>query len=498
MKTADKANKWITVVIFGGLMALTVRITLFVPADRNIGLIFRQKLFILPVVFLLAFAAAAVKNRYLKAVIYPLLFGVFLLPLMGLWNSGSSSQYIFAGTIPWSDAFIHHLNTLRFLFGGTMEQSSAIRPLALTFNALILYLTNNNGFVLYGLTAMLIAASVLINLPLIAAQFGPAAAALFFTNAFFFIRPYLGSFMTEPYGFAVGMLSCFLLVRGMLSRKPVLIITGFLALSLALNIRPSAMFVLATSGIWFFFHYLRNNQRRFLFAALALCAMLAGFALSKLNTYLVAPAGQRVTNDQAALYIYGICMGGRDTYYAMAQPELTSLFGTNNLWQGVWNICQTELTSHPENFWSALRIIWDALLLDPERGAYSYFDGARNGIVQAVRFSLMALWVVGLGFAWRKRHNHLYSFLLMMVLGILLFQFVAPAYNYYRMRFDAPVNWVSGLISAIGLQFLINRILQKKELIVPSCNESQSFFGITSFAVAGICFSVAIAIVDRR
>ncbi len=473
------------------LCAAITLITLILPGDRNLGLIFRQKLFILPAVFLLTYLAVSVKNVYLKALAYPLLFGIFLLPLMGLWNSGASSQYIFAGTIPWSDAFIHHLNTLRFLFGGSMEQSSAIRPLALTFNALVLLLSDNNGLVLYGLTAMLVAGSVLLTLPLITGEFGPAAAALFLTNAFFFVRAYLGSFMTEPYSFIIGYLSAFFLIHGANRRKTGLVLLGFLSLSLALNIRPSAIFVYVTAGLWFFFHFMKQQPKRLLMSALAFFALLSGFALSELNTRFVAQEGQAVTNDQAAYNIYGLCMGGKDVYDAMGQPDLAKLLGTDDLWPGLWDICRTELSAHPENVLSALAVIGDGFLLDQERGVFSYIDGAQANLVGVVRYGLMVLWLIGLVIAWQKRKEPFYSLLLAMILGIFLSQLVAPAYNVYRMRLNAPVIWLSGLVSGIGLQALLNRLpwfSRRPE------DEKEDHAMLTHVAVAAISLSILIAL----
>ena len=120
----DRKKKYLSVSLFVLLCAAMFYILLVIPQHRNVGLIFRQKLYIFPFLGLLAYFAVRVKNQMLQSILYALLFTSFLLPLSGLWNSGISSQYIFAGSIPWSDAFLHHLNTMRFLFGGMMDQMS--------------------------------------------------------------------------------------------------------------------------------------------------------------------------------------------------------------------------------------------------------------------------------------------------------------------------------------------------------------------------------------
>lgn len=422
------------------------------PQDHNPGLIFRQKLYILPFVFLLALATALLRQRRLLSALLSAGCGLLLLlPLTGLWNSGASDQYILSGTIPWSDAFIHHQNTLRFLFGGTMGQSSAIRPLSLTFYSAILRLSQNNFLLMYALTAMIMAAAVILVLPVIERRFGPLVSAFFYTNAFFFIRRLTGTFMTEPVAFALAAISTLFFIKGIFENRNGSIALGFLTLSLALNVRPGAMFVLAFGGLWYFFGYAKGNHHRLFWSLIMLAAMLVGFGLSAYNSAFVAEPDKPLTNDQAALYIYGICSGGEDTYYSMAQPELTTHFGSEDLWAGVLKVCRQKLTEHPENLGRALKRIIAGIVNDSERGAFSFFDGGNPLLVRGVQYGIMLLWGIGFLTLMKRRSEPFSAFLLAMIAGVFLFQFVAPAYNFYRMRFDAPTNWVSGLVAGIGL-----------------------------------------------
>ena len=94
----DRKKKYLSVSLFVLLCAAMFYILLVIPQHRNVGLIFRQKLYIFPFLGLLAYFAVRVKNQILQSILYALLFTSFLLPLSGLWNSGISSQYIFAGS----------------------------------------------------------------------------------------------------------------------------------------------------------------------------------------------------------------------------------------------------------------------------------------------------------------------------------------------------------------------------------------------------------------
>jgi hypothetical protein len=452
---------------------------LLVPQDHNPGLIFRQKLYILPFVFLLALATALLRQKRLLSALLSAGCGLLLLlPLTGLWNSGASDQYILSGTIPWSDAFIHHQNTLRFLFGGTMGQSSAIRPLSLTFYSAILRLSQNNFLLVYALTAMAMAAAIVLTLPVIERRFGPLVSAFFHTNAFFFIRRLTGTFMTEPVAFALATLSALFFIKGIFEKHNGSVALGFLTLSLALNVRPGAMFVLAFGGLWYFFGFAKGNPHRLVWSLAMLVTMLIGFGLSAYNSAFVAEPGKPLTNDQAALYIYGICSGGEDTYYSMVQPELTAYFGSENLWSGVLKLCRQKLAEQPENSSRALKRIIEGVVNDPERGAFSWFDGGNPHLVQGVQYGVMLLWVIGFFVIFKRRAEPFNAFLLAMIAGIFLFQFVAPAYNYYRMRFDAPTYWVSGLVAGIGLcsvfKLLFPRAAWFRTFISPIQNKESS------------------------
>ncbi|GEM_PF-976028 len=497
MKSSEKTRRpnveLMAGVLFLLLAILLTWLLLVSPRHRNLGLFFRYKIYVLPVVMLAAFFAVRTTNQLLKSILYALLFGIFLLPLSGFWNSGSSSQYIFSGTIPWSDAFLHHLNTMRFLFGGTMDQASAVRPLPLIFNALVLWLSENNYFLLYALLTVLSALGVLLNLNWIGKQIGSVAAAFFAANAFFFIRAYIGSYMTESYGFFVGMLSCYFLLRGIFEQRPLLVILGFLSLSLALNIRPGPMFVLGTGGLWFFFIFMKKKSKQFLWSAIALGAMLIGFGLSSFNTFFVNEKGKKLSNYPAAYYIYGLCHGGRDTYFSMQDVKLAQYIGSDHLWTGLYDMCREELTEHPENITISLKVIWNAILFDNERGAFSYFDGGREWIISALRWGLMVVWSIGMIILFRRRRSAFESFLLAMVLGIFLFQFLAPLYNYYRMRYDASVIWVHGLVCGVALQALWQKIIPEKKNAGSDLPNKQDSFELI-FANAGLSIVILIAV----
>lgn len=450
-------------ILFLAVCAALSWLLLTVPLDRNPGLIARQKLIVLPPLFLLAFAAAKTRSAGLRLALYGLMYAAFLLPLAGLWNSGGSDQYIFAGSIPFSDAFIHQNNTLRFLYGGTMGQSSAVRPLSLLFYAGILYLSGNNFYLLYALTAAAIALLALNAFRLVARRFGPVAAAVFWVHTFFYVRRFIGTFMTEPIAVAVGLAALCLLIVGLSEKRTGVLIFGLAALSLALNLRPGAVLMLATVGLWFYGVWLRRVEpgrswpewKRVIAAGLALAAMLLPVWLNGVAGRHVYEPGALLTNNQAYEILYGLCLGGKDAYHAMFRTELTTAFGTEEALPRLVGLCAAEFRARPENIRMALEAIWLPYLFDFERGFFSYFDGARPAFVEGLRYGLMGLWTAGFVFFVRRRKDADASFWLAAVLGIFLSRFMLPT-NYFRLRYDAATNWAAGLILAVGAQACFN------------------------------------------
>lgn len=474
---------------------------LTIPLDRNPGLIARQKLVVLPALFFLAFAAAKARRAGLRLGLSWLMYAAFLLPLIGLWNSGSSDQYIFAGSIPFSDAFIHQNSVLRYLYGGTMGQSSAVRPLSLLFYAGILYLSGNHFYLLYALTAAAIALLALNAFRLIARRFGAVAAAVFWVHTFFYVRRFIGTFMTEPVAVAVGLAALCLLIVGLSEKRTGVLIFGLSALSLALNVRPGAMTLLAAAGLWLYLIWLRGPEtgkhwsawRRAAAAALALIGMLLPFLLNDAIGTVVFEPGKTLTNNQAAEIIYGLCLGGKDAYHTMFLPELATSFGTENSTARLIELCREELSANPGNILLSVKMVWSMLLLDFERGFFSYFDGARREMIEIVRTVMMLFWTVGMAGLWLRRRDPAASFWLAASFGVFLSRFILPPIV-YKMRYDAATIACDGFMLALGAQFLADRIFkpwEQEREETPFCSGGRSavllpalFLGVFALMIA--------------
>ena len=457
-KNSGHKNSLTAGVLFVILCAVSVYVILFHPLPRQPGLTFRNTLYVFPLIFLTALSFSLLKNIYAKVIILCILFAMVLLPYSGLINSGLSDQYALGGVIPWSDAFTMQLNTQRFLYGRQMGQSTAIRPLSTVFYAVFLHFTGNNYFALQVFLCILTALCLLSTLDAVSKTFGAVCGAAAFTILYYYIRRRLGTFMTEPYGFICGLLSCQMILTGIRTKRQLPMLAGFLFLSIGLNARPAAMFLFPAAGLWYFFVFLRGNGKRFLWAAAALALMLSGFIMNR--TAQKAVYGDKaIPNRQAAEMVYGLCLGGKSWGDVVASPEMTALAGSENIIKDVADLCMPVLREHPENILISLRTIFiDSLIRSEYYGAFSFVNGNPKGLQTAFRYILMAFWLLGFITLFKRRKEERCSFLLVSILGIMISECAAVPFSTNYLRLYAVSMWIPACTVGIYPQDLTDML----------------------------------------
>ncbi len=486
-------SRLITIALIGIICALFCYVILFFPIPRQIGLTFRNTLYIFPVIFLLAWACCLTKRHWLQGIFICLLFACVLLPYSGLINSGMSDQYALGGVIPWSDAFTMQLNTQRFLYGGQMGQAVAIRPLSTIFYAVFLRCFDNNYFALHVFLCVITAVCLIFSMEEVNRVYGSISGAFYFTILYFYIRQRFGTFMTEPYGFLCGLISCYWLMKGIREKKQIQMLTGFLFLSIGLNARPAAMFLFPAVGSWYFFVFLKGNSKRFLWAAAALLLMLSGFGLNRL-AQIAVHGNDPIPNRQAAEMVYGLCLGGKSWGDVVGSPEMIALNDSENIIKDVAALCAPVLKEHPENIFAALKtIFWDSLIQSPYYGAFSFINGNPQKIQTFARFFLMAVWLLSIVFLFSEKRRKECSFLLVCAVGIIVSECAAVPFSTNYLRLYAVSMWVPACITGYFPQILLNKVFVKKQ---PSghCQRYSYHFVSIIFGILGVIIIAAAAV----
>lgn len=447
----------VTLILYG----IASYLILFCQIPRQIGLTFRNTLYVFPIIFGIAYLYCRIQNKFINIFLKCCLFSVVLLPYSGMINSGLSDQYALGGFVPWSDAFTMQLNTQRFLYGGIMGQSTAIRPLSTVFYAVFLYFTSNNYFALQIFLCICTAICMISTLHAVNQGFGSISGAFFFTILHFYIRKRIGTFMTEQYGFICGLLCCYFFFTGIRTKKQLPMLFGFLFLSIGLNARPAAMFLFPFIGLWYFFVFLKHNSKRYIYAAIALLLMLSGFAINRISQIMVY-GPDKIPNRQAAEMIYGLCLGGKSWGDVVSSDEMIALNNSENVIKDVASLCGPVLKEHPENIIAALRTIFiDSLIKSEYYGAFSFVNGNPKNLNTIVRYLLMALWLLGIITCFKYKSNHLQSFLLVCAAGIILSECAAVPFSSNYLRLYAVSMWVPACITGLFPQMIAARIMKR-------------------------------------
>ena len=217
---------------------------------------------------------------------------VCLLPAAASWihygaNGFSHDSFLLAGVIPWSDAFMHFMQSAEI---ATQGQT------VVGFNARFLFPAYFSGFLRF--TALnlqaanfLVAAVVMTSLALACSalwsRIGAAGVTLFALLCWLYFRGYgCGLVMTEGLGLAGGLLALAGILLGVENKKLLVLLLGLFMLALASSARPGALFVLPAlalfSGIWAFSHIPGTTRRRALLGGatflFSLCMVAGVFA----------------------------------------------------------------------------------------------------------------------------------------------------------------------------------------------------------------------------
>ncbi|MDR3576972.1 MAG: hypothetical protein P4L50_24165 [Anaerolineaceae bacterium] len=393
---------------------------------------------------------------------------VFALALSGLWTSGQTEQYILGGIFPYSDAGNYYFDALRALEGTVFGTFSASRPLYPALLASILVLTRLDFEKALLLQNLLPALATYFSVREVQRTHGTLAGAVFLTVSYFYFRFYIGAAMSEVLGYSLGLAAFALLWRcatlpGAASYRKTgwLGLAGIFLLTLALNARNGAFFVLPLLAIWL--AWLMKQDRKFSWPYLGwgVLAAAAGFLLTKGISLLVTDPNNN-GDYHLAMQLYSLVTGGKE-WIALINDhnELTKL-STNQLFIQSLGIDYKYFLGHPAALFKGLSINWVSYFLDINRGGYSFLGGTSSAASQAARILMLGLGAAGL-LACVLRRNRPESWLILAAsLGNFLSIPFVPPLNTFNLRLFAATIWVEGIAPAVGLTFLIHQLSKKR------------------------------------
>ena len=257
--------------------------------------------------------------------------------LFSMWLSGRSAELGVAGFLPVSDAFGYYGCALSI---SAREAASVFATVSDWCARRMLYpsmLSTLLGLTAWHPSIALLAQACLIGLSIgtlalaLQRRFGWLCGLLTATAMITFADEFaIGNFMTESLGLVAGALGLALLLLSA-SRPffyPARATSGLALLSLAMVIRPGAVFILPLLGVWFFLASgaLPCQQRvRSLIAALV---ALASGPLLHYALLLSAGADPSNSGGNYAVSLYSLATGSRD--WSQAYRDFAQAFGTQS------------------------------------------------------------------------------------------------------------------------------------------------------------------------
>ncbi|BCY16901.1 hypothetical protein hrd7_07500 [Leptolinea sp. HRD-7] len=380
---------------------------------------------------------------------------VFGLALTGLWASGQSEPYVVSGLIPYNDAATYYNDANRLLDGSLLSETSSRRPLSIGFLGALLGLTGRNLQNALAVLALIEAAACVYMMLEIRRAKGPFAGALTFWIIFLFARRFIGTTMTESLGLAFGALSLAFFCRGTFRRSLPLILAGLFLLTVALNIRAGAFFILPLLILWVGWLFRIKGWIGWKPAGLAALAVIAGFGVNSLVLRLVGtPGGMPFGNFAESLY--GLASGGERWSYVYTEIEEARTMPEKERFELIYRKSFELIRQNPMGIVQGSLYQWSLLFSDTWFSVYAYVGGENAEGNRYIHWALYALCAIGLVQSIRKRREPLYSFLLVAIAGIFLSVPFVPPGDAHKMRAFAATIPLLALLPAIGLSELAN------------------------------------------
>ncbi|MEI8131238.1 MAG: hypothetical protein WCG34_02315, partial [Leptolinea sp.] len=250
---------------------------------------------------------------------------LFGLALGGLWASGQSEPYVVSGLIPYNDAATYSIDANRLLDGVRLSAGSSRRPFFTGMLGALLGLTDRHLQHATAIMVLLLAiSSVYLSLEVRRAR-GAIAGAVTMWILFLFSRRFAGTTMTETLGLSLGALGLAFLLLGTYREKLKQILAGLFLLTLALNVRAGAFFLLPLLILWIGWLFRKEKYFGWKEAGMSLMVAIIGFGLNNLILGIIGvPGGMLFGNFSESLY--GLAAGGeRWAEVYNRHPELIQL-----------------------------------------------------------------------------------------------------------------------------------------------------------------------------
>ena len=470
-----------------GLLAYTAVLIIGIPSQINLIILSaRNSTFLLISLFIgivlllyLAFRPSGWIGTFTSFSATLILFAT---QLSAVWRSSAvpraGGHYILGGLLPMSDASSYYGSALRLLEGDTFSGSASYRPLSHGVLATLLGLTQQNLQLTLAILVLITAIACFLFAREVQHSHGTVAGVLVLVTVFIFYRPYIGTAMTENLGLALGAAGLAILWRGAINKTINLCLLGIFLLTLALNTRAGAFFILPALLLWgaWSFRGASRFSQRFLIGGVS--AILLGFIVNSI-VFKATASPNAATNANFSYVLYGLIVGGKwDTVFT-DYPELLSLSLAERS-QRVYELAFEALRANPFALVIGFIRAWKQFLFD--NFVFSFVPSAK------VNITLRVLSLVAIVNCYRQRQNPSASLMIAAFIGILLSVPLVPPWDTGTRAYAATIPFFS-LFPALGLIFIARKYKWQQLLQVPAHKGFPPVLWIFGIALALLTFA---------
>jgi hypothetical protein len=180
------------------------------------------------------------------------LYGIVLFWMLLLfvqrWSAGAESAVDARMFIPYGDNAGYSFEATRVVHGLPFTGYAAAHLISHSFFATLTFLTSYDMMALHLITAAIMALSICVFAMEVRTAFGAMAAAVCVAFCGQIIFGYLGSFASELYGFAMGLVGAASILYGIRKNALWWQLLGLFTIGVGLDARPGAFFVLPLAG----------------------------------------------------------------------------------------------------------------------------------------------------------------------------------------------------------------------------------------------------------
>lgn len=374
---------------------------------------------------------------------------LFALPLARLWSTGVSQIFAWGGILTWTDSAGYYIHAGNILQGLSMTSSiHHARPFFVGILCFLFWLTHLNLQITLSILTALIGISCFFLAREVQKSYGTSAGILVILCLFLFIRPLIGSVMTENLGLCLGTLSLALLLRGARKMSLNMSLMGLFILTIALNVRTGAFFVLPFILLWgcYVFRGSKLISNKFFLGGISL--ILLGFILNSLLLKAIAAEDGSSSYGNFAFMFYGVITKSDWLQIFRDYPELGKMSSNQLIEEKSYEILWTTIMNNPINSIQGIINEWRKLFFEEN---YSIFFIERINKLELGLRLIAFMGLIKCLFDWKKPIN---SLIILYGIGVFLsVPFLAGSFRTY-----AATIVIVPLFSAIGLSTILEKI----------------------------------------